>query len=452
MLAIISNCWALLLGIGLIMLGNGLQGSLLGVRASMEGFELSTTGLIMSGYFIGLIFGSTYCPKMVARVGHVRSFGALASLASISILAHIVFIDPWVWWGMRIVTGFAYSGMYVVAESWLNEASENETRGQLLSFYMLINLGGMAGGQFLLNVAEPSGFVLFVLISVLVSIAVIPILTSVSKMPDYETTESVSIIQLFRVSPLGVMGMLISSISIGAIFGVGAVYATNIGLSVKEVSFFMGAVIAGGALIQYPLGRMSDVIGRRKVIVVTCLIGVVVAIMGSLNTETDWRLYAIIAALGAMATPLYSLCAAHTNDYLTPPQMVAASGALLLASGIGATMGPPLTTFAMEQYGPQAFYYSIALSLGLVATYAMWRTTQRVAVAQEDLGEFVVMAPTPTSIGFNPEVDLEEIEAATEFDAEEIQASFEELAEELSNPDEETGEEKPSEDEANKGE
>ncbi len=437
MIKIISNCWALLFGIGLIMLGNGLQGSLLGVRASMEGFGLSTTGLVMSGYFIGLICGSTLGPKMVGRVGHVRSFGALASLASVSILAHVVFIDPWVWWAMRLVTGFAYAGMYVVAESWLNEASENETRGQLLSFYMVINLGGMAGGQFLLNVAEPSGFVLFALISVLVSFAVIPILTSVSQMPDYEATESVSIKQLFQVSPLGVAGMLISSISIGAIFGVGAVYASSIGLSVKEVSFFMGAVIVGGALIQFPLGRMSDVIGRRRVIVGACIIGVVVSIVASQYEGTDWRFYALIAVIGAMSTPLYSLCAAHTNDYLNPSQMVAASGTLVLASGLGATMGPPITTFAMEMFGPQAFFYSIAMSLGLVAIYAMWRTTQREAVAQEDLGDFVIMAPTPTSVSFNPEVELEEIEAATEADAEEIQASFEELVEELSSSEEE---------------
>ena len=133
MLHIISNCWALLLGMGLIMLGNGLQGSLLGVRASLEGFGLSATGLIMSGYFIGLMVGSVIVPKLVGRVGHIRSFGALASLASTSILVHVIFIDPWVWWGMRIITGFAYAGIYVVAESWLNDASENETRGQLLS-------------------------------------------------------------------------------------------------------------------------------------------------------------------------------------------------------------------------------------------------------------------------------------------------------------------------------
>jgi MFS family permease len=437
MLHIISNCWALLFGMGLIMLGNGLQGSLLGVRASLEGFGLSTMGLVMSGYFIGMMGGSVIVPRLVGRVGHVRSFGALASLASTSILVHVIFIDPWLWWGMRIVTGFSYAGIFVVAESWLNDASENETRGQLLSFYMLINLASMAGGQFLLNVAEPAGFVLFALISVLVSLAVIPILTSVSKMPDYETTESVSIMQLFRVSPLGVIGMLVTSIAMGTIFGLGAVYAAKIGLSVSEISLFMGVIITGGAIVQFPLGKLSDRIGRRRVIIGSCLLGAIIAMAASQHSGHGWQLYLVVGLVGAFVTPLYSLCAIHTNDYLNPSQMVAASGTLVLVSGIGATMGPPLTAFAMDYLGIQAFFYSIALSLGLVGVYGMWRATQRAAMAQEDLGDFVAMAPTPMSVSFNAEVELEEIEAAAEIDADEVQASFEELVDELSEGDSE---------------
>jgi MFS family permease len=433
MLHIISNCWALLLGMGLIMLGNGLQGSLLGVRASLEGFGLSATGLIMSGYFIGLMVGSVVVPKLVGRVGHIRSFGALASLASTSILVHVIFIDPWVWWGMRIITGFAYAGIYVVAESWLNDASENETRGQLLSIYMLINLASMAGGQFLLNVAEPAGFVLFALISVLVSIAVIPILTSVNKMPDYETTVSVSMFQLFRVSPLGVVGMLVTSVAMGTIFGLGTIYASKVGLSVREISMFMGAIIIGGAIVQFPLGKLSDLIGRRWVIIGSCLAGASVAFFASQYSGSHgWQLYLIVGLVGAFTTPLYSLCAIHTNDYLNPSQMVAASGTLVFVSGIGATLGPSITAIGMDYIGPQAFFFSISISLGLVAVFALWRVSQRQGISSEDRGDFVAMAPTPISAAFNPEVELEEIEAATEVDAEAVQTSFEELVDELS--------------------
>lgn len=438
MFKVISNCWALLLGMGLIMLGNGLQGSLLGVRASMEGFGLSATGLVMSGYFVGLIFGSAVVPKMVGRVGHVRVFGALASLASTAILVHVVFIEPWAWWAMRVVTGFAYAGIYVVAESWLNDASENETRGQLLSIYMLISLAGMAGGQFMLNIAAPSGYELFVLISVLISIAVIPILISVSQTPNYETTESVSIAQLFRVSPLGVVGMLVCSMSLGTIFGLGAVYGAGVGMSVQEISFFMGAIILGGALIQFPLGRLSDAIGRRRIIIGVCIAGAVVAFMTPQLSGHGWHIYAVAAVLGALTTPLYSLCAAHTNDYLNPSQMVAASGTLVLISGVGAALGAPVSAFAMEYFGSSAFYFSIAASLGFIASYGLWRSTRRDAMAQEDQGDFVILAPTPISAAFHPDVDLDEIEAATEIDAHEVQSSFDELADELRESGEET--------------
>ena len=430
----ISNCWALLLGIGLIMLGNGLQGSLLGIRASIEGFNLTITGLIMAGYYIGVIGGSNVVPKIVGRVGHIRTFGALAAIASASVLVHAVFIDPWVWWTMRVVTGFSYAGLYVVAESWLNDASENETRGKLLSFYMLISHGSVASGQLMLNISPPSGFGPFIMISVLVSLAVVPILVSVGKTPSFESAESVSLRQLFLVSPLGVVGMLVGSIAMGTIFGMGAVYASSIGLSVQEISFFMASIIAGGAVMQFPLGQMSDVFGRRLIIIGICLVGALASLFASHFSGSGWQLYAVIALVGGLSTPLYSLCVAHTNDYLSQPQMIAASGSLVLVNGIGAAIGPPVTAFAMEQLGSLAFFYSIAVSLGLVAIFGLWRSTRREAVAQEDQGAFVVMAPTPISVGFNPDVELEEIEAATEVDAATVQTSFDELVDELNDP------------------
>ncbi|MBT3787150.1 MAG: MFS transporter [Alphaproteobacteria bacterium] len=431
MFKVISNSWALFLGLGLIMLGNGLQGSLLGLRASMEGFGVTATGLVMSGYFIGLLVGSTVVPGIVARVGHIRSFGAMASLASTSILVHVVVIEPWTWWAMRFVTGFAYAGLYIVAESWLNDASENETRGQLLSFYMLISLAGLAGGQFMLNIANPSSYELFVLISVLVSFAVIPILLSVSKAPDFETSESVNLLQLYRVSPLGVMGMLVNGLTMGAIFGMGAVYAANIGLSVKEISFFMGALVLGGALLQLPIGRLSDIVGRRQVIIGTCAAGVVVSFIASRYDGTGWMLYFLIALIGGVSTPLYALCIAHTNDYLNPGQMVAASGTLVLAMSIGSSLGAPITALAMDVLGDQAFFQSIAISMALICIFGVWRSTQRQAIATEDTNDFVIMAPTPMSAVMNPEFELEELLAASEADAEEIQESFEDLVTEL---------------------
>lgn len=418
----------------LIMLGNGLQGSLLGLRASSEGFGVSVTGLVMSGYYIGLMAGAAYVPKIIRRVGHVRTFGALASLASTSVLIHLVFIDPLVWWVMRLNTGFAFAGLYIVAESWLNDAADNDTRGQLLSLYMLITLGGLAGGQFMLNIAHPDGVTLFVLISVLVSIAVIPILITVSKAPAFEAHESVSILQLYRVSPLGIISIFVSGMASGSIFGVGTVYAASIGLNVREISFFMGFLIIGGIVLQYPIGWLSDRIGRRKVITLVCLAGVAVfSAMAALDLR-GWPLYAVIGLVGGVSLPLYSLSVAYTNDYLNPNQMVAASGGLVLANGLGAALGAPLTAFTMDLQGPHGFYQINAVALGLVGLFALWRATQRGAVELGEQGDFVAMAPSPISAATTPELDLEELHTAAETPPGDIQTSFDELIEDLENP------------------
>lgn len=439
MLSVISNSWALFLGMGLIMLGNGLQATLLGVRAYTEGFGRTITGVVMSGYFIGLIAGCNIVPRMVGHVGHVRTFGALASLASTSILVQAVFVTPWVWWVMRFVTGFAYAGIYIVAESWINDASENGTRGKLLSFYMLVSLGGMAGGQMLLNIANPSSFELFVLVSILISFAVIPILLSTARAPQIDVMESISILKLYKVSPLGVFGMFVTGMSMGTFFGMGAVYATEVGLSVKDVSFFMGTLIIGGFLFQYPLGWFSDRFGPIKVIIFCCVSGAAVSFVAMNYTGQGIIFYTIVTTVGGLTMPLYSLCCVHTNDYLTPTQMVAASGTLVLLSATGAAIGSPVTAFAMEKLGPQAFYGSLGVMLTSVAVFALWRSTQRTEIEIAEQGDFVVMATTsPLTASLNPDVNLGQIEAAAEEEAGDIQSSFEELVVDLESADTDT--------------
>ena len=435
MFGVIKNSWALFFGIGLLMLGNGLQGTLLGVRASLEGFNVSVIGLVMSGYYVGLLAGSLIVPRIIGRVGHVRTFAALASLASTSILVHVVFVDPVVWWAMRVVTGISFAGIYIVTESWLNEEAENETRGQLLSFYMLVSLASLAGGQLLLNIASPSGFELFLLISILVSMALIPILVSVARAPGFGESESVGIRQLFTVSPLGVFGSVTVGMVQGAIFGMGAAYATRIGLPVRDVSIFMASIVLGGFVLQFPLGALSDKIGRRQVIIGTCAVGAVVALYLASFAGQGWQLFVFTSIFGGFTMPLYALCIAHTNDYLNPGQMVAASGTLMLTNSSGAVLGPTIVAFAMDYFGPPAFYLCIGVALISVAVFAIWRSTRREAVAGETQGDFVVMTPTPASAVFNPDLDLAEIEAAADRDAQAVAESFDELAAELSEDD-----------------
>ena len=441
MLGVLFNCWALFLGLGLIMLGNGLQGTLIGVRASIEGFGTSVTGLVMSGYFLGLIAGCQIVPKMVGRVGHVRTFGALASLASTSILVQAVFVSPFVWWLMRFVTGCAYAGIFIVAESWINEAADNGSRGKLLSFYMLVTLGGMAGGQMLLNLSPPSGFQLFVLVSLLISIAVIPILLSTARVPQFDVLENISILQLYRVSPLGVFGMFVNGLSIGAFFGMGAVYAADIGLSVKDISLFMGSLILGGFLFQYPLGWLSDTFGPIKVILFSSMAGALVSYGAMYYSHDGLEMYVIAATVGGLVMPLYALCSVHTNNYLTSTQMVAASGTLVLLSAIGAAIGSPLTAFAMDIFGSKAFYGSIGTMMTIIGGFAVWRYPQRNDVELDEQGDFVVMVASPLTASLNTDVELDEIEAAGEEDAEDIVTSFEELVSDLELAVEEAAEE-----------
>ncbi|MFT5701821.1 MAG: MFS family permease [Desulforhopalus sp.] len=431
MLGVVFNCWALFFGMGLIMLGNGLQGTLIGVRASMEGFGTIVTGLVMSGFFLGLIAGCKIIPVIVGRVGHIRTFGALASLASVSILVQAVFVNPWMWWLMRLVTGFSYAGLFIVAESWINEAANNETRGKLLSFYMLVSLGGLAGGQFLLNLFPPASFELFVLVSLLISLAVVPILLSVSRAPQFDVLENISILQLYRVSPLGVFGMFVSGLTYGAFLGMGAVYAADIGLSVKDISLFMGSLVIGGFLFQYPLGWMSDTFGPIKVILLTSLAGTVVSFAAMYYSPEGLLLYSTAAIIGGLTMPLYALCSVHTNNYLTSTQMVAASGTLVLLNATGAAIGSPLTALVMDIFGSEAFYGSIGGMLCVIGAFALWRYPQRAGVETEEQGDFVVMVSSPMTAALNPDIALAEFEAAVEEDAEDIITSFEELVSDL---------------------
>ncbi|RDD60367.1 MFS transporter [Ferruginivarius sediminum] len=392
--------WSLLIGMGLIMLGNGLQGTLLGVRASGEGFGDSVTGFVMSGYFIGFLAGSTITTRAVQRVGHVRVFAALASIASIAILVHSIFVTPLVWGLMRVMTGFAYAGLYVVTESWLNDRATNELRGRLFSVYMVVSYLGMGGGQLLLNVSDPGSHDLFILVSIIVSLALVPILLSATRQPDSATPEPLSMRQLYRISPLGTVGCFATGIANGTIFGMGAVYARTSGLTVSEVSIFMGALIVGGAIFQWPIGKLSDRIDRRKVITVVALSAAVLAAAAvAMARVSDTGLLLLALALGGTVLTLYSLFIAYTNDHLEPRQMVAASSGLVLATGIGAILGPSTTGLVMDLTGPDGFlWYLSAIHVG-IAAFSLYRMTRRAAPTAEEQSSYVVTATRTSPLG-----------------------------------------------------
>ncbi len=399
MVAAIASSWALFLGLALIMLGNGLQGSLLALRASLEGFPTSLTGVVMTGYYAGFLVGSIAVPKLVARVGHTRVFAALASLASTAILVHALFVEPVTWTAIRLVTGFSYAGLYVVAESWLNDQATNATRGQLLAVYMIVMLGGVALGQGLLNVADPGGLKLFILVSILISLALIPMLLSTGRTPAFQTPTPVGVRELYRISPTGVVGIFGTMMANGAYFSMGAVYGREIGLSVRDISIFMGLIMLGGMVLTWPIGRLSDAFDRRQVLTGVTSLAAIFALAASVLAETSLPGLLVFTTLfGGMSLPMYSLCIAYTNDYLGRDQIVNASGTLVLIGGIGATFGPLTTAFVMQSFGPNAFFWWLATIHAAIGGFALYRMTRRATRPLEEQGSYVAIPPRATPV------------------------------------------------------
>jgi len=373
-----GSVWALLFGMGMLLLGNGLQSSLLGVRAAAEDFGATVTGLVMAGYFVGFLGGSRMAPYTINRVGHLRVFAAIASLASIAILVQSVFVMPAVWAIMRVVTGYCLASAYIVAESWLNDRVTNEHRGGLLAIYMIVSYLGMGGGQLLLNAGEPTGYVPFLLVSVLISFAAIPILLSITPQPLQQGQEALGLMELYRISPLGVVGSFGSGLLQGAVFGMGAVYARTVGLSIGQTALFMFVLVAGPALLQWPIGKLSDRVDRRRVITGLALFGTLVS-LGAIPSPAGGPaiLTALAILLGAGPMLLHSLFLAYTNDYLRLEQMVAASSALILAFGLGAILGPPSVGLLMEGLGPAGFPVVLAGAQAAIVGFAVYRMRRR---------------------------------------------------------------------------
>ena len=360
------------------MLGDGLQGTLLAVRADQEGFSTTVTGIIMSAFYVGFLSGSILTPKFMVQVGHIRVFAALAALASSAILVHALFVHISAWIALRLISGFCFAGLYVVAESWLNERASNQTRGKLLSLYMVVTYGGVGLGQLLLNVANPLDFTLFILTSVLISIAVVPLLLSGGSAPAFEESVNIKLRELFKISPLGIFGMFVVGLVTATFFALGPVYAQRIGLDLKQTSYFMAFAVVGTVILQWPIGALSDRYDRRLILtVVTLLTGVAGFACIVFSSQSIIYLYFAVAAFAGLALPLYSVCIAYTNDHLHPSQMIAASGALVLVSGLGAVSGPLIVAVAMDYFGHNSFFWCMGLAHFGTGLFALYRMTKR---------------------------------------------------------------------------
>jgi MFS family permease len=407
MLIVLKSSWALLLGLLLLMAGNGLHGTLLGIRGSLEGLNAATMSLVMSAYYLGMLIGSRRATTLIRRVGHVRVFAALASLISAAFIIYPAIPNAYVWIAMRLAVGFCFAGVFVVAESWLNEAATNETRGQALSLYMIVQMVGIIAAQGVLNLGDPSGYVLFIIMSVLVSVSFAPILLSVSPAPAFQTAKPMTLIQLFQISPLGCVGTFLLGGVLAGSFGMSAVFGTEKGMTVAQISAFVAAIYLGGLLCQVPIGWVSDRMDRRWLIMGLTAFGALATLAGMLAANA----YAVVIALGfvigGVANPMYSLLIAYTNDFLDSSDMPAASGGLLFINGLGAIGGPVIVGALMTRFGADMYFLFVAVLLGLIALYAAYRMTRRPSPSATDSYVSVLPEASPVAVEVAQEVAIE---------------------------------------------
>lgn len=410
MLTVLRNSWPLLLGVMLLLLGNGIQGTLLGIRGKIEGFSAVEMSYVMSAYYAGFLLGSRRAPDMIRRVGHVRVFAALGSLISAALIVYPVALDWVVWSVLRVLIGFSFAGVYITAESWLNASSTNETRGQALSAYMIMQMLGIMAAQGVVNFRDPGGFDLFAISSILVSIAFTPILLAATPAPAFDRITPLPITQLFRTSPLGCVGIFIIGGVFSAQFGMASVWGSEVGLSVRNISIFIASIYFGGLVLQYPIGWLSDRYDRRTIILVLSAAGVVTMILAVVLPWTLPILMLVGFLSGGITNPVYSLLVAYVNDYLDGSQMAGASAGLMFINGLGAIGGPLITGWFMHQFGPPGYFIFILVLFAALTLYTAFRMSRRRAAALFR-GRFRPLSPTASVVA---------VEAAIESRAEDL--------------------------------
>jgi len=388
----LSSVAALLTSFGLLLLANGLFGTLIGLRTQIEDFSTAVAGLIVAAYFLGLFAGGIQAVRVVAAVGHIRSFAAFASIMSVTALGIVLVIDHFAWAALRFVGGFCMAGMIVATESWLNERCTNETRGQVMAFYMITNYLAAGLGQFILPLGDPADFELFCVASIIYSLALVPVLLTRARAPKPSPPERASMPELWKLSPLGLIGATAAGVVNTNFQGLAPVFAYGEGYSVTHTSIFMAAGIIGGLVFQWPMGRLSDRIDRRTVLAGVAL-GTAAAAFGvGLIADTAgtefWDIVVLVLIYGGLSSTVYSLCAAHTNDFAPPDKLAQTASGLLIAYGIGASTGPVLTSSLMEMFGPSTLFMvnaGVHGSLGLFALYRMFRRAPRPKAEQRPI-------------------------------------------------------------------
>ena len=407
---IIFSISALFLAIALIFLGHAMLGTLLPLRMGIAQFPSFVIGAVMSSYFVGLVCGTFFGQRLITNVGHIRTFSALASILSVAAVTYGFWVDPLSWSGLRFIQGFCLAGLLMCTESWLNERATNEIRGRILSFYMVTAYLAQSGGQFLLHLGDISEFALFVIASILFSLALVPVAATRIPAPELRPLSHFGLRQLYAASPLGVSGAFASGFITGGFYAMGPFFAQQLGLDVGGTARFMAAAIFGGLLLQWPVGRLSDRTDRRIVFgsltVIVCLISLAF-IAAAERGETV--LLVLAAVFGGAIFTLYPLCAAHTNDHIESADLVRASGGMIVCYGLGAAVGPLGAAGLMTLLGPNGLFTFTAGVALTIAAYTAWRIRQRAAPSAEQQEPFQHLPQTtPVASELDPRGEDEE--------------------------------------------
>jgi MFS family permease len=400
---------ALLLSVAFLLMGSGLQNTLVPVRAEIEGFQALALGGLGAAYYFGFMIGCIAAPLIVQRAGHIRSFVAMVSIGSSVALVHPIFVEPWTWIGLRIITGFCLAGLFMIIESWLNEQATNESRGVIFSTYLGINLSVITIGQLLITIDDPEAFSLFALASILVSLAAVPLSLTRSQEPVAPNRVKLRILRLYRMSPVGLVGSFSVGLSNGAFWTLGPVFASVSGDGAESAAVFMAVGALAGAAGQWPIGRLSDRMDRRIIIMIACLLAAIadllMAIFGS--DDPTFRLICV-AGFGVFALPIYALAAAHMNDMVTDSGFVEVAGGLLLTFSIGAVLGPLAASAAISVMGPAGLFSVIAVVHLSMTVFVASRMRIRRAKPNDERGDF-----TEAALAAQTVAAVEELEPST---------------------------------------
>lgn len=404
MISLVLPVAALLLGVALLLAGAGLLGTLLAVRGGLEGFDDRTLGLVMSGYFGGFLLGTFLAPPLIRRIGHVRTFAFCTGLATIAVLLHPLMVGPVAWFGLRMATGVALVGLYTTIESWLNAQPDPARRGRVFALYMAVNLGALAAGQLLLGLGVDGGFALFSLVAILVCASALPVTLTRLAQPSFPPTPRLGLRRLYAVAPAATLGAGLSGLAMGAFWGLGPVYAGQVGLDREGISHFMVATILGGALLQWPLGQWSSRVDRRIGLALCSLAAAGIATLAM--PASAWgapALHAVFFAFGGLAFSLYPLSVAHMLDTLPAEDLLSGCSSLLLVHGIGAAIGPALAGELMARHGPGALPAYFAIVLASLALFLSARLALRSRARPRPAPFHPMLRTTPAALELLPE-------------------------------------------------